>query len=205
MDPVAARRRVAAIHRRRNIQIDEHNRRILGVVPPETDFVDGRRNAPLETVKLDGGVIVTTYQLLNDVIEWIETQLIFNSPYLTGEYAASHQLFADGSRVDPTNPPPAQKYTFISTLPYARKIERGLSPQAPEGVYEGVAALARARFGNIAYIRFTFEAVVEGGLQDYASVALGGRRAGKTATAAARAARQAHVEARFPAIVITPR
>ena len=59
MDPIAQRRRVANIHRRRNREIDEHNRRILGVVPPETDFVDGRRNAPLETVRLDGGVILT--------------------------------------------------------------------------------------------------------------------------------------------------
>ena len=82
----------------------EHNRRILGVVPPETDFVDGRRNAPLETVRLDGGVILTVYELLNEVLEWIEVQLIANSPYLTGAYAASHKLYADGVETDRTEP-----------------------------------------------------------------------------------------------------
>ena len=92
--------------------------------------------------------------------------MIANSPYLTGAYAASHKLYADGVETDAQNPKPAERYVFLSTLPYARKIEGirkggekkpGQSKQAPDGVYEGVAALARARFGNLAWIRFTFD------------------------------------------------
>ena len=62
----------------------------------------------METVRLNGGVILTVYQLLNEVLEWIEVQLIANSPYLTGRYAASHKLYADGVETDAQNPRPAE-------------------------------------------------------------------------------------------------
>ena len=190
-DPRKAARRVADMHRARNRIIDEHNRRILGVVPPETDFVDGKQGVPFEMVRLDGGTILTRYETLAEVLQWIEFQLISNSPYLTGAYAGSHKLYADYDETDPSNPAPAETYTFISTLPYSRKIERGQSRQAPEGVYEGVAAIARSRWGHFAEIRFTYDAVFNATIQDYASAARSGR-----------AARAEHVANRFPAIRI---
>jgi hypothetical protein len=71
----------------------------------------------------------------------------------------------------------ASRYEFVSTVPYARKIERGLSPQAPDGVYQVVAVLAQKRFGNVARIRFSYRALpgVEG-RQPAIIIQIGGRR-----------------------------
>jgi len=137
----------------------QQNKRVLGVVPPYDVYVDGREGAPLESVK-PNGVIRAEFQLVNEALAWISTQLQIHSPVLTGRYAKSHELFADG--VDTENPnaaPPADEYVFINTQLYARKIERGRSPQAPDGVYQAVATLAQRRFGNVARISFTYRTI----------------------------------------------
>src|SRR5262249_33497792 len=79
-------------------------------------------------------------------------------PFRTGRYQRSHRLYADGSQVDPEGGevPEASEYIFINTQPYARKIERGLSSQSPEGVYQVVAAMALRLFSDIADIIYTF-------------------------------------------------
>ena len=149
------------------------NKQVLGAVPPYEVYVDGREGAPLTSVKPDG-IIRAEFQLVNEVLVWISTQLQMHSPVLTGRYAKSHELFADG--VDTENPnaaPPAEEYVFLNTQPYARKIEgyRGLggvvhrapsSPQAPDGVYQAVATLAQRRFGNVAKITFSYRTAIGG-------------------------------------------
>ena len=45
---------------------------------------------------------------------------------------------------------------FVPTVAYARKIERGKGKYAPGHVYEAVAAMANARFSNVARIKFTY-------------------------------------------------
>jgi len=145
------------------------NKQVLGVVPPHEIFVDGREGAPLASVKPDG-VIRAEYQLVNEALAWISTQLQLHSPVLSGRYAKSHELFADG--VDTENPnlaPPAEEYVFINIQPYARKIERGQSSQAPDGVYQAVATLARRRFGNVAKIDFSYRTAIGGAI-------IGGRK-----------------------------
>jgi len=151
----------------------QQNKQVLGVVPSYDVFVDGQEGAPLTSVKPDG-VIRVEFQLVNEALAWISTQLQIHSPVLTGQYAKSHQLFADG--VDTENPnaaPPAEEYVFLNTQPYARKIEgyRGLagvvhrapsSPQAPDGVYQAVATLAQRRFGNVAKITFSYRTAIGG-------------------------------------------
>jgi len=140
----------------------QQNKQVLGVVPPYDVFVDGREGAPLTSVKPDG-VIRAEFQLVNEALAWISTQLQIHSPVLTGRYAKSHELFADG--VDTENPnvaPPAEEYVFINIQPYARKIERGTSPQAPDGVYQAVATLAQRRFGNVAKITFSYRTAIGG-------------------------------------------
>ena len=191
-EPPAERgRRLAGYARQALAEAQEVNRRATGVVPPHSTYVDGRLGAPLESVKPDG-VIVFEFDLLNDLFEWIGEMLVANSPVLTGRYASSHAFFADGVKVEPgADLPEAGEYAFVSTTPYSRKIERGLSPQAPEGVYEAVALLARRRFGNIASIRFSYRAL-------FAQVRGGDRHE--------RAKRgRAPVADRFPAIVVTVR
>jgi hypothetical protein len=137
----------------------QQNKQVLGVVPPHEIYVDGAEGAPLTSVKPDG-VIRAEFQLVNEALAWISTQLQLHSPVLTGRYAKSHELFADG--VDTENPnvaPPAEEYVFLNIQPYARKIERGRSPQAPDGVYQAVATLAQRRFGNVARITFSYREV----------------------------------------------
>jgi hypothetical protein len=86
---------------------------------------------------------------------------------------------------------------FVNVQPYARKIERGESPSAPEGVYEAVATLARQRFGNVARIRFEYRVPVGGGtaLEAWAGRTGQRRRAGRQ--------RSSEWNRRQPAIVIT--
>jgi len=143
------------------------NKQALGVVPPYKIYVDGRQGAPLESVKPNGTIRVE-FQLVNEALAWIFEQLQKHSPVLTGRYANSHELFADGAQVDnPNAAPPAEEYVFLNTQPYARKIEGDLSrepssKQAPEGVYEAVATLAQARFSRIGKIRFSYRTPIGG-------------------------------------------
>jgi len=139
------------------------NASILGKVPPYKVFVDGKLGAPLESVQ-PTGVIVAEFEFVTEVLIWISQQLTTFSPVKSGLYKRSHELFADGRHVEQIDEliPIAEQYVFVNTVPYARKIERGLSSQAPDGVYQAVASLAQRRFGNIARSNFTF-ATLPGG------------------------------------------
>jgi hypothetical protein len=68
-----------------------------------------------------------------------------HSPVLTGRYRASHVLFADGVAVDPekATDTAANEWVFISTVPYARKIERGQSSKA------AMACMSRSRPSHV--------------------------------------------------------
>jgi hypothetical protein len=56
--------------------------------------------------------------------------------------------------------PPGAECIFLDTMPYARKIERGSSLQAPsDGVYELTSRAARKRFPD-ADIGFTYRALL---------------------------------------------
>lgn len=153
-------------------QIDEArqtNRKALGGEVPYSVYVDGREGAPLSTVKPDG-VILAEWHFVTEALVWINTQLQLQSPVLSGRYAKSHELFADGVDTEnPNNPPIAQEYVFINIQPYARKIEGDAtrppqSPQAPDGVYQAVAVLARQRFGNVVKVDFTYRTAISGSI-----------------------------------------
>lgn len=141
----------------------EINASVLGRVPPYTVYVDGKQGAPLDSV-LPNGVIIAEFELVSDVLIWISEQLTKFSPVKSGRYQRSHELFADGTLVAAIDQiiPLADQYVFVNTVPYARKIERGSSSQAPEGVYQAVAKLANRRFSNIARSSYTF-ATLPGG------------------------------------------
>jgi hypothetical protein len=166
-------------------------------------FVDGSKSESLETVR-PNGTIAAEWDIITDLFQWIHEQLVQNSPIDSGQYARSHEFYADDSKADWNSPPAAQNYYFVNAQPYARKIEAVgnrpvFSRQAPHGVYQVVAALAARRFSNSAIIRFTFRS------PEAAYVALGGRKGGKTASASKRAAHDAHNASRNPAILILPR
>lgn len=138
------------------------NRQILGRLPRETVTVDGRQGAPLDTVRPDG-VIIAEFQLFDDVLIWIADQLEKHSPIKTGRFRKNNTLFADGIETQVGSKlPDAEEFVFTNTLPYTRKIERGQSSQAPDGVFQVVATLAQRRFGNVAKVTFSYRTALGG-------------------------------------------
>jgi hypothetical protein len=161
----------------------QQNRRAIGADPKFTVTVDGRLGAPLITVR-PNGVIFVEFQLIIDVLRYIHDQLERHSPVKSGRYRKSHLLFADGSPVEFASAArqiiDADEYVFVNSAPYARKIELGSSTQAPDGVYQAVATMAQARFGNIARVRFTYRALAgtgRGARQPSITVRVGSRSA----------------------------
>lgn len=159
--PKAQSKMLADFARKELDEGQRRNRQALGRVPEHDTLVDGVESEDLDAVRPNGRISFE-FHMVDEVLGWIGEQLVLNSPVLAGTYSRSHVLFVDGVEAEPGNVPRGSEYIFISTLPQARKIERGLSPQAPDGVYEGVAAVASRRFGNIARIRYTFRAIAGG-------------------------------------------
>jgi hypothetical protein len=146
----------------------EKNRAALGRVPPHDTYVDGGKSENLDAVKPDG-VIVFEFELLADTFGWVEKLLEEASPVKTGRYQRSHIFLADGQPADPDAPPPAQEYVFVNTQPYARKIEKGQSQKAPEGVYQVVAGMASRRLSNVASVKFGYRSINTGALAKWAA------------------------------------
>jgi hypothetical protein len=166
-DPKVAAAAIARFHRERVVEAQAHNRKIISseAAIREITAVDGRRGAPLESVKIDGGSIVTLLPFaVREILEYIDALLVIRSPVKTGAYQRNHRLFAGGVETDPENPNlDVKEWIFVNDRPYARKIERGQGSAPDDGVYEGAAALAMKKFGAFAYIRFTFQGIAEAG------------------------------------------
>lgn len=208
LSPEAVSKAIGGAARDLIADAQETNTRALGSSPPQRVYVDGREGAPLESVKPVGGTILAEFDLLEDSLRWIGQQLVLHSPVRTGKYANSHILFLDGEEMNPNDPIPPTfgEIVFLNTQPYARKIERGLSDQAPDGVYEAVAALAKRRFGNIVNIRFTYRAFSEGGIMAYVPVqrvVVRDRRGRFKPTGLDRTVQKRERSLRSPAIVLT--
>lgn len=127
----------------------------IGETPSYETIVDGRPGAALSSVRPDG-TIVFVFDLITQVVTWIEYQLITHSPIRTGRYQKSHRIYIDGgAEFDGSQiPADAKEIVFAPTVPYARLIEPhgnqpGESKQAPDGVYQAVAELARREFGGV--------------------------------------------------------
>jgi hypothetical protein len=136
--------------------IDASNDAALGRDVAYRTFVDGHATPNLR-VATQNSVIVARWELGAGVIAYIADLLSKAGPALTGAYRRSMRIYADGVEIDDQDKAiGAREVLFLSTVPYARKIERGLKGYAPGHVYEAVAAMANARFSNIARIKFTF-------------------------------------------------
>lgn len=154
--PEAKSRRLAEFAAERIAEARATNRQASGRDTPYEIVVDGRKGAPLASVRPDG-VVVANFDLVRDVLEWVGEQLLRESPRLTGKYEQSHRLFVDGVEHSIGEAITAgEEYAFLNVQPYSRKIERGQSDQAPEGVYQAIAVVAERRFGNIASIGFSY-------------------------------------------------
>lgn len=206
LSPDARRTALADFARTELRAAQEKNQAALGRVPTHETVVDGRRGAPIESAKADG-TIVFEFDLVLELFGWISAALIQHSPKRSGRYVQSHVLLADGREVMPTESiPEASEYVFVNAQPYARKIERGLSRQAPDGVYQVVAALAAKRFGNVAKVRFGYRSLVGVSALDKWATSTRMSRLGH-----ARMSRRGHARAaardewlrRQPAVVVT--
>lgn len=181
---------------------DDVNDARLGRDVQYTTFVDGRESAAFETADR---LVVAEWDLLETVFQDIFDLLLDEAPVLTGAYASSITLFADGVPVAPTlvaGVPEASEYYFAATVPYARKIERGLSSWAPDGVFQGVAAMAQKRFGNIARVRYGFRSIRGGGIGSWAATT---RLQARSRSLNAAGPRRQEWLTRQPAIVVRPR
>jgi len=159
---------LAAFAREQLADADAQNLAAFGRDVPHVTTVDGAEGVSEDNVKPDG-VIVYEFKLAPDAAQWVRDQLVEHSPVGSvadrhpGLYEHSHSLEADGELVAAgAEIPIATEYVFVNTTPYAGKIERGESRQAPAGVYEGVAALAAAQFGEAVDVSFEFRATADG-------------------------------------------
>lgn len=145
--------------------IDRDNDAAVGTDVKYRTFVDGSPSSRFETVNPDHGVIAAAWDLGTDVVAIVGDMLRQHSPVggendpHPGLYKASHILLADGVEVKAPDPKlTAKEWIWISAVPYARKIEH----RQADGVYEGVAALARQRFDQ-AKIKFEMRSLAAGG------------------------------------------
>lgn len=173
LSPEAFSRQFGQTARRIIEKQDDVNDRTLGRDVKYKTSVDGKPSNKLETAKHR---IVAEWDLLETMFQDILTMLRDASPFITGKYRESITLFADNAPVAITQGlPDAGEYFFAATVPYARKIERGSSLQAPDGVFEAVASVASKRFGNVARVRYGFRAVIAGAGVDYIRSGQGSR------------------------------
>jgi hypothetical protein len=153
LSPEAMSRQFAEFAQETFDEADVINESILGRKPTSQTFVDGREGAPPSSVKPTGR-IVREYQLVPDALSTIRDMLRAISPRLTGRYRASHTLFADNVEVPEGAPVPiAERYALVSTVPYARKLEKLFE------VYGDIARDASGKFGNSLKIKLGFESV----------------------------------------------
>lgn len=161
LSPEMISRAIADYSREAFLEVDRRNAEIYGRPLHSEVYVDGAKGADIYRVRPDG-VIVYEWDLANDIVVWCFEQIQKFSPVLTGRYREAHRVYADGEEVeDLTTPMSADEWVITSLVPYARKLEgaggaKYMSSQAPDGVYQAVAALAGARYGNLAKIRFTY-------------------------------------------------
>lgn len=199
LSPEAKSAAFAAFARQLIDETDAENDAKLAFDVQYDTWVDGARTGNLERVRPEGGSIIAEWQLIGEMFAWIAEQLEFMSPHLTGQYERNHKFFADGQEADPENPPSASEYFFANAVPYARKIERGLSSKAPDGVYQVVAEQAKQRFSRMAKIDFSYRSLIT------PYISLGGRSGGRSASASLRAANRLSIDTRQPAIIILPK
>lgn len=205
----AQQRLIADVAKTEIKQADDNNARVMGRRLPYDVFVDGVRDAPLTRVNPNRGIILAQWEMIFEVIEYVAKLLEENSPvgsgpysdgHTPGRYQRSHTLFADKEIVHKPDPARvAREWVFMSSVPYARKIERGQS--SPAAVYETAAQMATARYGNLCSIRFTMLDWLGGKsmLTDWLN--------GKDYSALGIAAglRQSVKNSRQPAIIISPK
>lgn len=163
LDEEAAKSIARAAHEGR-IRIIGEQRGRRGVAPTETDYVDGRRDAPFETVKPDG-IIAELFDYRAEVVKALLDELRARSPVGPeegGHYRDEHFVMLDGRGLPPLTVPSPETLrnvrviTVANPMPYARKLEvrPGFAKQVDSHIYESAMRAVRADYGKIARFKF---------------------------------------------------
>lgn len=157
---------VARIHE----EVDKVNREAR---PSGHDqWIDRKEGAPIESVS-PFGTAVFEFRYLPEILCFALNILFANSPIDTSPerddivFRESRLLFVDGELhaavKDGMSPsdfawtltkPKGTEYLLTDEEPYAGKLERGYSDQAPNGVYKISCDTVRRKYGNLAQITF---------------------------------------------------
>jgi hypothetical protein len=187
MAPAQRQQQVAKFARTALAAVQVVNRVALGYTPDYQTRVNGTSSTALEKVNLAGGEIEFDFDIenLEDVLRWIMMTLRASSPVVSGAYRDGHFVMADGRPFDVDGPiPQASQYTFSNMVPYARRLEIGVTEsgrpfvvQVPPRIYERVSDRAAAQFGNRAAISYGAVEVDAGMVAGWPKTASGRRTA----------------------------
>jgi hypothetical protein len=169
LSPAARSRVLAQAAREELARVKDINARALGATPVHTTTVDGVAGASEDRVRPDG-TIVYEFDLQTGLFGWIAAELAAFAPVKSGRFLHSFLFFVDGVLAELSDAiPEGDEYVFMSSVAYAGKIEgenrAPESEQAPNGVFEAVAALAGQQFpgANISFgYRAPFHAAASG-------------------------------------------
>ena len=133
---------------------------------PRRDYIE---------VKPFGRIEFAARTSMAEAVRWALTELQKKSPVLTGRYASSHSVMINGVEIEGNialalrNIRPTDRVQIVNPQPYAKKIEgragsrkrgigvvRGLSSQAPGGVYRVVQRALVSRFGRTMFFDFKY-------------------------------------------------
>lgn len=205
LSPQEMSARFAAFARGQIAEIDADNAAAAGRELPRQTFVDGQESDDLSRVR-PNGTIVATWAISTEVVRYVWNKIQNAAPRKTGRFVKSQRIYADGVEVEtPEDAIGASEVVIASVEPYARKIEGQFTKKGGAwatnagGLYHAVAALAAAKYGNIAKIKFGTREIVGGGT-DLANWA-----AGHSAMIAHEAKRrkQRERDSRQPAVIIS--
>lgn len=127
-------------------EVRASNRAIAGPNLQETVTTDGVQGRAPEDMRVGGQSVLRMGRpsdFLPKVMEILEAASPrgrSNSKPEEDRYVRSHVVLVDGQEIGPPFllPPAWRRIVVVSLSPYTRKIERGLSAQRPDGVYEAV-------------------------------------------------------------------
>lgn len=154
------------------------NKAELGFEPPFQWFVDGRASENLRSVKR-GGRIECRFDVAGGLLEKAVDLAVAEFTRLApvgsppedkhpGLYRRSLLLLVNGTQRDARRSGTVRfkrgdVVSLTNLLPYARRIERGWSRQAPNGVMEKVMMIVRRRHGSLLRVRFSYESYARAG------------------------------------------